>query len=103
MPTHIRLKATAIALTVAAATAAQAQPLPQTQAYPMLDPIANNVIQKYQTTSCQQLAADKMKPPTDMQKRAIQMMRQDPQLRAAFLDRVAAPIAGKLFECGFIP
>jgi hypothetical protein len=27
----------------------------------------------------------------------------DPQMRTEFLNRVAAPIANKLFECGMIP
>jgi hypothetical protein len=31
------------------------------------------------------------------------MMHEDPQIRAAFIDRVAAPIANKMFECGMIP
>ena len=34
---------------------------------------------------------------------ALQAMRNDPQMRAAFIDRVAAPIANKMFECGMIP
>ena len=31
------------------------------------------------------------------------MLRQDPAMRKAFLDIVAAPIANKMFECGMIP
>jgi hypothetical protein len=31
------------------------------------------------------------------------MLRNDPQTRAAFLNKVAAPIANKMFECGTIP
>ena len=30
-------------------------------------------------------------------------LRNDPQMRAAFIDRVAAPIANKMFECGLLP
>ena len=75
----------------------------QAQPYPMLEPVVQKIIQKYQTSTCQQLAADKHEPPTDIQKRAVDMMRKDPQLRAAFINQVAAPIANKLFECGFIP
>jgi hypothetical protein len=30
-------------------------------------------------------------------------MREDQQMRAAFIDRVAAPIANKMFECGMFP
>ncbi len=31
------------------------------------------------------------------------MLRDDPQMRAAFIDRAATPITNKLFECGMIP
>jgi hypothetical protein len=31
------------------------------------------------------------------------MLRNDPQMRQVFLNKVAAPIANKLFECGMIP
>ena len=37
------------------------------------------------------------------QENATQMLRQDPAMRKAFLDIVAAPIANKMFECGMIP
>jgi hypothetical protein len=30
------------------------------------------------------------------------MLQGGPQMRAAFIDRVAAPIANKMFECGMI-
>ena len=73
------------------------------QPYPMLEPIIKKVIQKYQTSTCQQLAADKAAPPSDIEKRAVDMMRKDPQLRKMFLDQVSAPIVNKLFECGMIP
>ena len=71
--------------------------------YPMVDMISQKVIQKYQTSTCQQLAANKAAPPTDMERRAVELLRQDPQLRKQFLNKVAAPIVNKLFECGMIP
>jgi hypothetical protein len=86
-----------VSVLVASVVSVQAQP------YPLLEPIVKKVIQKYQTSTCQQIAADKAAPPGDMEKRAVQMMRQDPQLRKAFLDQVSAPIVNKLFECGMIP
>ena len=73
------------------------------QPYPMLDPVVKNVIQKYQTSTCAQLAANKAAPPSAMAKRAVDMMRKDPQLRQAFLDQVSPTIVNKLFECGLIP
>jgi hypothetical protein len=37
------------------------------------------------------------------EQRAITILHNDPQMRHAFMDRVAAPIANKMFECGVIP
>jgi hypothetical protein len=77
------------------------------ESYPIMEKVAQKVIEKYQTSSCQQLAQQKKQPPTgqraQMEQRAIQLLRNDPQMRTAFLNRVAAPIANKLFECGLIP
>ena len=77
------------------------------ESYPIMEQIAQKIIQKYQTSSCQQLAQQKSQPPTgqraQMEQRAIQLLRNDPQMRTEFLNRVAAPIANTLFECGLIP
>ena len=77
------------------------------QQYPVMEGIATKVIQKYQASSCQQLWAEKGQPPTaeqlQKQEKAIQMLRQEPAMRKAFLDIVAAPIANKMLECGMIP
>lgn len=75
--------------------------------YPMMNMVANKVIQKYQTATCEQLwqerAQGQGKPKPQMEQDAIQMLRQDPQMRQAFLNQVAAPVANKMFECGMIP
>jgi hypothetical protein len=73
--------------------------------HPILDQVANKVIQKYQTATCQQLWAEKAQkaPPTPAEAKAIQFLRSDPEMRALFLNKVAAPIANKMFECGMIP
>jgi hypothetical protein len=73
------------------------------QDYPLLDMIANKVIQKYQQSSCEQLWQKKAQPESDREKRAIEMLQNDPQMRQAFINQVAAPIANKMFECGMIP
>jgi hypothetical protein len=77
------------------------------ESYPIMEQVAQKVIRKYQTSSCQQLAQQKTQPPTgqraQMEQRAIQILRNDPQMRTEFLNRVAGPIANKLFECGMIP
>ena len=71
--------------------------------HPLLDQIANKVILRYQTSSCQQLAQQKQEPPSPEKVKAVQFLKTDPQLRTAFIDKIAGPVANKLFECGFIP
>jgi len=80
----------------------RAQAPPQ---YPILDAVANKVVQKYQASSCEQLWIKKSQnaPPKPEEQQAIQLLHNDPQMRAAFINRVAAPIANKMFECGMIP
>jgi hypothetical protein len=77
------------------------------QDHPIVDRLADKVVQKYQGSSCEQLAAERGHKPTgqreQMEERAVRLMHEDPQIRQAFLNRVAAPIANKLFECGMIP
>src|SRR5438874_12568725 len=77
------------------------------QDFPVLDRIADKVIQKYKTATCEQLwqeRAEKGKaPPPQMEQEALQMLKSDPQMRSAFISKVAAPIANKMFECGMIP
>jgi len=71
--------------------------------FPILDMIADNVIQKYQQSTCEQLWVQKGAPKTARQQEAIQMLRNQPQMRLAFINRVAAPIVNKMFECGMVP
>jgi hypothetical protein len=87
-----------LALTLVGGTYAQDQ-------HPILDQVANKVIQKYQTSTCQQLWMEKAnkQPPTPQQQKAIQFLQSDPQMRALFINKVAAPVANKMFECGMIP
>jgi hypothetical protein len=37
------------------------------------------------------------------EQRAIGILRNDPQMRAAFINQIAPPIANKMFDCGMIP
>jgi hypothetical protein len=73
--------------------------------YPIMDGIADKIIMKYQNSSCEQLYQEKAqkKQPGPGEQKAIQMLHGDPQMRAAFISKVAAPIANKMFECGMIP
>ena len=77
------------------------------QEFPIMDKIADKVIQKYQTSTCEQLWQERAQkgkaPPPQMEQEALQMLKSDSQMRAAFISKVAAPIANKMFECGMIP
>src|SRR5258705_7798789 len=87
------------ALLLAAAANAKA---PQQQ-YPLMDMLAQKIIDKYTNSTCVQLATTKSEKPTGekaaMEQRAVAALKADPQMRAAFIAKVAAPIANKLFEC----
>ena len=73
------------------------------QQYPLLDRVANKVVQKYQNSSCEQLWQERGQPKSQREQEAVNFLRNDPQMRRMFIDRVAAPIANKMFECGMIP
>jgi hypothetical protein len=75
--------------------------------FPIMDRVADKVIQKYQSSTCEQLWQEKAqgqgKPKPEMEQRAIQALKGDPQMRQAFFNKVSAPIVNKMFECGMIP
>lgn len=73
--------------------------------YPMVDAIANKIVQKYTSSTCEQLWIKKSEhaPPSMEEQRAITILRNDPQMRAEFINRIAAPIANKMFDCGMVP
>jgi hypothetical protein len=81
---------------------AQAQP---PQQYPIMDKVADKIVQKYQTSTCEQLWLKKNEkaPPSAEEQKVIAFLKNDPQMRAAFISKIAAPIANKMFECGMIP
>jgi len=75
--------------------------------YPLLDMAANKVIQKYQGSSCEQLWQEKAmqagRPKSEQEQQAVRLLHEDPQIRAMFINKVAAPVVNKMFECGMIP
>jgi hypothetical protein len=79
--------------------------VPPPQQFPIMDQVANKVIAKYQGSTCEQLWIKKSEkaPPTPEEVKAITFLKSDPQMRAAFINKIAAPIANKMFECGMIP
>jgi len=84
------------------ATKVHAKAPPQ---YPILDMAANKVIQKYQNSTCEQLWMKKSQkaPPSAEEQKVVGFLKSDPQMRTLFIDKVAAPVANKMFECGMIP
>ena len=79
----------------------------QQSEYPMMDKVAQKVIEKYQNSTCEQLKAQKEQPPDPpqaaMKQKVVGLLKSDPKMREQFLNKVAAPIANKLFECGMVP
>jgi cobalamin biosynthesis Co2+ chelatase CbiK len=73
------------------------------QDYPILNMVADRVIEKYNSATCEQVWQDKEKPKGEMEQRLIQMLRENPQMRQVFIDKVAAVVANKMFECGLVP
>jgi hypothetical protein len=77
------------------------------QQYPIMDRVADRVVQKYQTATCEQLWQEKAqgqgRPKPAEEQRAVEFLRQDPQMRTAFFNRVSGPIVNKMFQCGMIP
>jgi len=71
--------------------------------YPLMNMVADKVIQKYQSASCEQLWAQKQQPKSEQEQRLMSLLKSDPQLRTAFMNKVAGPIANKMFDCGMIP
>ena len=71
--------------------------------HPVLDALAGRVVEKYQQSSCEQLWQAREKPKSAREQEAIQLLRGDPQLRAEFINKIAAPVANKMFECGLVP
>ena len=69
----------------------------------ILDMVATKVIQKYQSSSCEQLWEKKGQPKSQEEERAVNFLRNDPQARTEFINKVASPIVNKMFECGMIP
>jgi|SRR5271154_3755009 len=82
----------------------EAKALPPQQ-YPIMDKAADKIIMKYQQSTCEQLWVKKSEkaPPTAEEQKVVAFLKSDPQMRAAFISKIAPPIANKMFDCGMIP
>src|SRR5438046_10069224 len=67
------------------------------QQFPIMDRIADKVIQKYQQSTCEQLWQERAQkgkaPKPQMEQEALQMLKSDPQMRSAVINKGAAPMA----------
>lgn len=70
---------------------------------PMLDMVTGMVIQKYKSSSCEDLKAKKGEPPAEIVGAAVAFLRSNPPLRVKFINKVAPSVANKMFDCGMIP
>jgi hypothetical protein len=91
-----RILATVVAGIAVGAGVAYAQ-------YPVIDAVANRVIQKYQGMNCEQLWAQRGQPKSPEEQNAINFLRNDPQARTVFINQIAGPVVNKMFECGMVP
>ena len=71
--------------------------------YPVVNMVANKVIQKYQNSSCEQLWAARGQPAGAEEQRVIGFLKSDPQMRQQFFNQISGPVMNKMFECGMIP
>jgi hypothetical protein len=91
-----------VSLTLLRPGGAQARP---PQQFPIMDKVADKIILKYEQSTCEQLWVKKSQkaPPSAEEQKAVAFLKSDPQMRAAFINKVAPPIANKMFDCGMIP
>ena len=92
----IRLSALAVVAVLLSSTVSSSQ-------YPILDDVAQKVIQKYQSATCEQLWAARGQPKSAEEQKIVQLLRGDPQMRTVFINEIAASVANKMFECAMIP
>ncbi len=92
----IRLSAFAVFAVLLSSTVSSSQ-------YPILDDVAQKVIQKYQSATCEQLWAARGQPKSAEEQKIVELLRGDPQMRTVFINEIAASVANKMFECAMIP
>jgi len=78
-----------------------------TQQYPIADKVADKIIAKYQTSTCEQLKEKKQQghggQDEQMQTKVLELLKNDKAMREHFLNRIAGPVVNKMFECGMVP
>ena len=69
--------------------------------HPVLDHAAANVVAEYQSGTCEELWQHRLKE-APQEQRLIGSLRSDPAMREEFINKIAAPVAGKMLDCGMI-
>ncbi|MDM7953706.1 MAG: hypothetical protein QUV07_10910 [Cyanobium sp. CZS 25K] len=85
-----------LGLLLGAAAPAQAE-------YPVVNLVATRVIERYQNSTCEQLRAARSERRGSQEQRVFDLLNDDPQMRQAFFNKIAAPVMNKMFTCGMIP
>ena len=70
---------------------------------PMVDMVAGKVVQKYQSSTCEQLWQNRGKQASPEEQRILQFLKNDQAARQEFFNKIAGPVMNKMFECGMIP
>ena len=70
--------------------------------FPVMEMVAEKVIQKYQGSTCEQLWQNKGKHGPE-EERVLGILKSDQQMRQAFFNKIAGPVMNKMFDCGMVP
>jgi hypothetical protein len=70
---------------------------------PIVDAVAGKVVQKYQSSTCEQLWQSRGKTPGPEEQRVLAFLKQDAAARQEFFNKISGPVMNKMFECGMIP
>lgn len=70
--------------------------------FPILDMMAQRVVEKFQSATCEELWQRRGQH-SEREQRAVEILREHPEMRDEFFNRVAGPVMNKMFECGMIP
>ena len=61
-----------------------------------MEKVAEKIVHKYETSSCEELKEERGKPKSEkkeeMEERVVHLLREDAEMRKAFLDKVAATL-----------
>ena len=70
---------------------------------PVVDAVAGKVVQKYQSSTCEQLWQKRGQQPGPEEARVLAFLKQDQAARQEFFNKIAGPVMNKMFDCGMIP